>query len=771
MKKLLIIALLLNGFMTFAQSPVITSWLQNRTGIKGRHYVAGNSTPIQDNDSANVQQVFYSTNWAYIRTKGIPAYISGPFLDGNPSVATSQNAIFKFPLNPQQNPGTPTSTTGGNIGVFINGVALFDYRDGVSWKNSTNALCGGPVQPPCMGDGLWNRDAVVGERLGFDCSKAHPAMGNYHHHQNPSAFGLDLNVISTVCNLYASDGLYAIDSTIHSPLLGFAYDGFPIYGAYAYKNINGTGGIVRMKSSYTLRNITTRTTNPAGVGVLAGPPVSTTYPLGYFREDYQYNTTSATTPDYLDDHNGRFCVTPEYPSGIYCYFTTVNANWNSAYPYVVGPTFYGTRTVTKPAAITEPVTQYISGPTVSPTVTNLLCGAATLSTQPSVNVAYTGTATIGYTGGNGVAYSSGASISSTSVTGLTATLQPGSLTSGNGSISFNITGTATSTGTANFAISFGGQSCTLSVTVNNTVPVNPTVTALNCTSATTTAGTVNTAYSGNVTVPYTGGNGVAYTTGTAIQSTTVTGLTATLQPGNLANGNGNLTYSISGTPTSVGTASFTISFGGKSCTLNITINDGMPLMPEIQTLDCANAIISPQAFINTAFTGTATIAYTGGNGAAYPFAGPIVASTGVTGLSASIQPGTLTTGNGNLVLAITGTPTATGTASFAIDFGRVACVFNVNVVSVGNAVPFDYKIRPNPIINNNLHIELNATNQEASNIWIYDETGRKLISKSTSDLTGSIIDINVGPLSNGTYIIKVMDKLSQVIITKRFLKR
>ncbi len=773
MKKLLIIALLLNGFTIFAQSPIVTSWLQNRTGIKGRHYVAGNSTPIQDNDSANVQQVFYSTNWAYIRTKGIPAYISGPFLDGNPSVATSQNAIFKFPLNPQQNTGTPTSTTGGNIGIFINGVALFDYRDGVSWKNSTGALCGGPVQPPCMGDGIWNRDAVVGERLGFDCSKAHPAMGNYHHHQNPSAFGLDLNVISTVCNLYASDGLYAIDSTRHSPLLGFAYDGFPIYGAYAYKNADGTGGIVRMKSSYTLRNITTRTTYYTGNAVTAGPPVSTTSPLGYFREDYQYNTTSATTPDYLDEHNGRFCVTPEYPAGIYCYFTTVDARWNSAYPYVVGPTFYGTRTVTKPAAITEPVTQYISGATVSPTVNSLLCSAATLSTQPSVNVVYNGTATIGYTGGNGVAYTVGASVSSTGVTGLTATLQPGSLANGNGSIVFNISGTATSAGTANFAISFGGQTCTLSVTVNNTVPLTPTVAALNCANATAASGMVNTAYSGNATVPYTGGNGVAYTTGASIQSTDVTGLTATLITGSLANGNGNITFNISGTPTSAGIASFAISFGGQTCTLNITINDILPpLMPQVQTLDCAHAFVSPLAYINTAFIGTATIGYTGGNGAQYPFAGPIVASTGVEGLSASIQPGTLANGNGNLVLSITGTPTATGTASFAIDFGGVACTFNVNVASVGNAVPFDFKIMPNPISNNNLHIELNATNQEASNIWIYDETGRKLISKSTSDLTtGSVININVSQLSRGTYVIKVMDKLSQVIITKRFLKR
>jgi hypothetical protein len=183
-------------------------------------------------------------------------------------------------------------------------------------------------------------------------------MGNYHHHQNPSAFNLDLITISNVCDLYPADGLYVIDSTTHSPLLGFAYDGFPIYGAYAFKNADGTGGITRMKSSYTLRNITTRTTSPTGATVTAGPVVSTTYPLGYFREDYQYNATSTATPDYLDEHNGRFCVTPEYPNGIYCYFTTVDANWNSAYPYVVGPTFYGVKTAGKVTSITEPVTVY-----------------------------------------------------------------------------------------------------------------------------------------------------------------------------------------------------------------------------------------------------------------------------------------------------------------------------------------------------------------------------------------------------------------------------
>jgi len=342
-------------------NPAITTWLRNTTGIMGRHYVSGNSTPINDNVSANVQQVQYSTNFAYISATGIPSYITGPFLDGNPSVATNQNSIFKFPLNPAQNTGTPTNTTGGNIGVFINGVALFDYRDGVSWRSATNSLAGGPLGG--QGDGVWNRDAVVAERTGFDCAKGHPAMGNYHHHQNPSAFNLDLAIASNVCDLYLADGLYIIDSSKHSPLLGFAYDGFPIYGAYAYKNVDGTGGIVRMKSSYSLRNITTRTHYANGNDVTDGPSVSTTYPLGLFREDYEYNTTSSNTPDYLDEHNGRFCVTPEYPNGIYCYFATVNENWNSAYPYVVGPTFYGVKNVVKVTSISEPVTTYnpISG--------------------------------------------------------------------------------------------------------------------------------------------------------------------------------------------------------------------------------------------------------------------------------------------------------------------------------------------------------------------------------------------------------------------------
>jgi hypothetical protein len=321
----------------------------------------GNSTAIENNILVNCQQVAYSENWVYITATGVPAYPTGPFNDGNPSQATNQNAIFKIPLNPTVNEGTKTESNAGNIGIFINGVALFDYRDGVAWNNNTKSLCGGPGNPPCPGGPQakqsWNRDAIIAERAGFDCAKGHPAMGNYHHHQNPSAFKLDKEVVSTICNLYDADGLYVIDENEHSPLIGFAYDGFPIYGAIGYANADGTGGLTRIKSSYQLRDITVRTHHSDGTDVSDGPDISSTYPIGYFREDYEY-VAHSDDDSYLDVHNGRFCVTPEYPEGIYCYFATVDEDYNSTYPYVVGPTFYGNVTASKVTSIDEEVTIY-----------------------------------------------------------------------------------------------------------------------------------------------------------------------------------------------------------------------------------------------------------------------------------------------------------------------------------------------------------------------------------------------------------------------------
>ncbi|MCH2229100.1 MAG: YHYH protein [Crocinitomicaceae bacterium] len=363
MKSIILLALgTLVSAHSFAQGPEITSWLQNTTN-NGTYYVSGNSTALDNGILYNCQEVSYSANNVYVKTKGVPAYPTGPFLDGNPSVAEDQDAIFQFTRNPQEEAGVKTPTTAGRIGVFINGAALFDYRDGVAWNPTTNSPCGGPGNPPCPGgpgaNMDWNRDAIPAEMDGFDCSKGHPAMGTYHHHQNPSAFKLDQNVLSTICNLYDADGLYAIDAANHSPLIGFAYDGFPIYGAYGFANQDGTGGITRMKSGYELGNYSARTHNADGTDVDDGPNVDATYFLGYFREDYTF-VAHPGQEDYLDEHNGRWCITPDYPMGTYAYFCTVDSDWNSAYPYAVGPTFYGVYNNALTTNITETVEIYDS---------------------------------------------------------------------------------------------------------------------------------------------------------------------------------------------------------------------------------------------------------------------------------------------------------------------------------------------------------------------------------------------------------------------------
>ena len=178
-------------------------------------------------------------------------------------------------------------------------------------------------------------------------------------------------------------------------------------------------------------------------------------------------------------------------------------------------------------------------------------------------------------------------------------------------------------------------------------------------------------------VSYTGGNGAVYDA-QSVASTGVTGLTATLSAGNLASGAGTLTYSITGTPAGVGSASFALSMGGQSCNLDVTVY----VPGSISALNCAGAVMAGLAVSGEAASGvSASVPYTGGNGGAH--SGQTVASTGVTGLTATLSAGNFASGAGNLSYAITGTPSSAGTASFALNIGGQACTMDVTVVAPG----------------------------------------------------------------------------------------
>lgn len=202
-------------------------------------------------------------------------------------------------------------------------------------------------------------------------------------------------------------------------------------------------------------------------------------------------------------------------------------------------------------------------------VVSLDCSGTVFSAEAGSGSSYTATVTLPYTGGNGASYSEGEVIASTGVTGLTATLSAGTLAKGDGNIVYTITGIPATGGTALFAISFGGQNCSLSLPVATSPGEISTLTI----QTEPASATESVAYSGRVVLAYTGGNGADFEA-SSVLSSGVEGLTATLDAGHLTSGDGTLVYTVSGTPASGGTAVFNISFGGKSCTVTLPVAAG-----------------------------------------------------------------------------------------------------------------------------------------------------------------------------------------------------
>jgi hypothetical protein len=232
----------------------------------------------------------------YVKATGIPDYNIGPF-NGNPNVPANDNATFDIPRNPQP-ASTHTATGLGAIGVMINGVDVFNMSDAMSYQNLN----------------VWHNNAGVVEAPSFDAAKAHPQQqGVYHNHENPVSLNSEIGATSS-----------------NPMVIGYAIDGYPIMNDYA--SLTPGGAVVKMNSSYQLR---TYGSNIRGNG---GPNVNAQYPLGEFEEDYQYTAGAGQ----LDQYNGAFVYTPQFPSGTYAYFATTDVSGNPAYPYLLGPQYYGT---------------------------------------------------------------------------------------------------------------------------------------------------------------------------------------------------------------------------------------------------------------------------------------------------------------------------------------------------------------------------------------------------------------------------------------------
>ena len=207
-------------------------------------------------------------------------------------------------------------------------------------------------------------------------------------------------------------------------------------------------------------------------------------------------------------------------------------------------------------------------------------------------------------------------------------------------------------------------------TCEEVVPVG-TITNLNCGSAVFSPSTLvrGASYSGTLSVPYTGGNSGTY----AAQSFTVNGLTFTLPAGSFTPATGNIVYNVSGTPAASGSMTVPVSIGGRNC--NVTKVVDAPAV--VGGLSCSSPTLNGTLTLGVNASGVSTrISYTGGNGQTYP--SQVISSTGVTGLTATLNSGTLVNGSGNITFNITGKPLGmgTGTANFTFTFGGQTCTFS-----------------------------------------------------------------------------------------------
>lgn len=383
------LAMLFVATSTLSADPRTDLWWTDASARYARIYtslanrLAGSSTATWSNGSQSqnhpaycgVQAVLSSSDWVYIRTTGLGSHVMGPWPANFPNLPANQHVLYRLPRHPVLGAsGTPTGL--GAIGYLVDGVAMFDSRDGFVWTGSTEQ--GGAAV------GYWNRDAFVNEGATFDPAYAHQEnSGTYHCHANPVALR---HLLGDHVDYDSTTGTYRESPapvTRHSPLLGWVRDGWPLYGPYGYAEATRpSSGLARMRAGYQLRDgqrgtdniaVTGRSSLPAwavrAYGVTAaqpGPAVSATYPRGRYMEDHAYlgdlGLQLGTDFD-LDEYNGRWCVTPEYPDGTYAYFVSIAADGTPVFPYNIGRSFRSAPTGAAVQAVAENVTTHFVGGT------------------------------------------------------------------------------------------------------------------------------------------------------------------------------------------------------------------------------------------------------------------------------------------------------------------------------------------------------------------------------------------------------------------------
>jgi hypothetical protein len=159
-----------------------------------------------NDDGVDEVRLRHEPGFLVIESQGWPNHPTATFPNsGNPNTIRVQDFTFRLPLEPRKATEI-TRLPMGPIGVALNGVVFFNPFE----QGGMNAVAGYPE--------VW-----------LDSCCGHPQeTGVYHYHKYPTC----------VKSPFADDG------TRHSPVIGFAFDGFPIHGPYEAVAIARAGDTV-----------------------------------------------------------------------------------------------------------------------------------------------------------------------------------------------------------------------------------------------------------------------------------------------------------------------------------------------------------------------------------------------------------------------------------------------------------------------------------------------------------------------------------------------
>ncbi|MDB4163897.1 YHYH protein [Flavobacteriaceae bacterium] len=263
-----------------------------------------NKEIFNDDESVNTYSKYsWSSDNSHriLNGNGIPNHEVGTFPNqNNPNTIREQNVNKRFSLCPE-------IISESGLELVGPALAIAYALNSVKFDPGTAGRCNDAGECSlAQGRGNWNIEALGHDTFDFgdDMNHAHvQPNGEYHYHGMPELL------------------MEFLGNNQGMTIVGWASDGFPVYARNGFSNANdSTSEVIALQSSYKLKSQPDANRPNTLTALLGGSGqgsnnLNRSIEMGAFTQDYEYVEGLGD----LDQCNGRFGVTPEFPNGIYYY--------------------------------------------------------------------------------------------------------------------------------------------------------------------------------------------------------------------------------------------------------------------------------------------------------------------------------------------------------------------------------------------------------------------------------------------------------------------